>query len=178
MLVEEIRAGDRKAIGTFVELYSDTVYSFLRRRLERADAADDLLQDVFLAAWARLGEFRGESALSTWLCAIARHKVADYYRMRMRELLAYDIEGLDDTTPPDPNVDFGLEDALDRDIAADTIRKRLDEMPELYRAALLWRYWNQRSLQEMAAISGKTVKATERLLARARADFARRWNHG
>jgi len=43
---------------------------------------------------------------------------------------------------------------------------------------LVWRYWDQRPLAEMAAISGNTEKAIERLLARARRLFRRRWNDG
>jgi DNA-directed RNA polymerase specialized sigma24 family protein len=41
---------------------------------------------------------------------------------------------------------------------------------------LLWRYWERRSAAEMAAATGRTEKAIERLLARARGQFRRRWN--
>ena len=50
-------------------------------------------------------------------------------------------------------------------------------MPDDYRVVLLWRYWDCRSAAEMASISNKTTKAVERLLARARHDFAQRWNN-
>jgi DNA-directed RNA polymerase specialized sigma24 family protein len=48
-------------------------------------------------------------------------------------------------------------------------------LPEPYRLALLWRYWEKRSTQEMAMRTGKTEKAIERLLARAREMFRERW---
>ena len=47
----------------------------------------------------------------------------------------------------------------------------LRQLPELYSLALLWRYWENRSVREMADATGKTEKAIERLLARARARF-------
>lgn len=43
--------------------------------------------------------------------------------------------------------------------------------------ALLWRYWDKRSTQEMALMAGRTEKGMERLLARARERFKRRWNN-
>ena len=50
-------------------------------------------------------------------------------------------------------------------------------LPEQYRMALIWRYWEQASAREMALKTGKTEKAIERLLARARAEFRERWDH-
>jgi DNA-directed RNA polymerase specialized sigma24 family protein len=41
----------------------------------------------------------------------------------------------------------------------------------------MWRYWEEASAREMAAKTGKTEKAIERLLARARVEFRERWNH-
>jgi DNA-directed RNA polymerase specialized sigma24 family protein len=54
----------------------------------------------------------------------------------------------------------------------------LASLPEQYRLALIWRYWERASAREMAHKTGKTEKAIERLLARARAEFRGRWNHG
>jgi DNA-directed RNA polymerase specialized sigma24 family protein len=53
----------------------------------------------------------------------------------------------------------------------------LASLPEAYSLALLWRYWEKRSAQEMAERTGKTVKAIERLLARAREMFRERWSN-
>jgi len=85
-LVAEVLRKDRKATAEFVARYADHVYSYVRRRLiPRADLVEDLVQEVFLAAWENLEKFRGESALRTWLLGIARHKVEDHYRKRLRE---------------------------------------------------------------------------------------------
>ena len=61
-LAAAILRKDRKATAEFVERYSDPVHGYLRHRLlPRADLADDLLQEVFLAAWRSLKDFRGQS---------------------------------------------------------------------------------------------------------------------
>ena len=49
-------------------------------------------------------------------------------------------------------------------------------LPEVYSIALLWRYWEKRSAREMALATGRTEKSIERILARARALFKKRWN--
>jgi DNA-directed RNA polymerase specialized sigma24 family protein len=51
----------------------------------------------------------------------------------------------------------------------------LRDLPDHYRVALLWRYWEQRSAAEMAELTGRTAKGVERLLARARIEFGLRW---
>jgi len=82
-LVTEVLRKDRKATAEFVARYSDHVYAYVRRRLiPRADLAEDLVQEIFLAAWENLDKFRGDSPLRSWLLGIARHKVEDYYRRR------------------------------------------------------------------------------------------------
>src|SRR6516165_12705768 len=86
-LVAEVLRKDRKATAEFVDRYADHVYGYVRRRLiPRADLADDLVQEVFLAAWESLDKFRGDAPLRSWLLGIARHKVEDHYRKRLREL--------------------------------------------------------------------------------------------
>ncbi|HEY5991866.1 MAG TPA: sigma-70 region 4 domain-containing protein, partial [Candidatus Udaeobacter sp.] len=52
----------------------------------------------------------------------------------------------------------------------------LARLPETYGLVLLWRYLEQRSAREMAQLAGKSEKAIERLLARAREHFRKEWN--
>src|SRR5947199_10507283 len=59
--------------------YVRAVKSYVHSRLApRADHADDVVQDVFLAAWENLRAYRGNSSLQSWLMGIARNKVKDY----------------------------------------------------------------------------------------------------
>ncbi|MEO8190443.1 MAG: sigma-70 family RNA polymerase sigma factor [Acidobacteriota bacterium] len=176
-LVDGIREGDRKATARFVELHADAVYRFVYHRLDRLEAVDDLVQEVFLSAWKALPLFRGESEIRTWLLGIARHKIGDYYRERLREPLISD--DLDSESGPDSLAGFPDIDArLDGERLEARTRQALSTLPDRYRAVLIWRYWDQRSLAEMAAISGNTEKSIERLLDRARRIFKKRWDDG
>ncbi len=69
------------------------------------------------------------------------------------------------------------EEQMDRMLLQKKAQRVLASLPEAYCLALLWRYQEERSAREMAQLTGKTEKAIERLLARAREHFKRRWNH-
>ncbi|MDQ2979471.1 MAG: sigma-70 family RNA polymerase sigma factor, partial [Acidobacteriota bacterium] len=146
-------------------------------RLDRPEAIEDLVQDVFLAAWKALPYFRGESELLTWLLGIARHKIGDYYGERLRRLVLAD-EADENEAAGGLAILPGFDESLDRQRLEARARKILLTLPDSYRAVLVWRYWDQRPLAEMAAISANTEKAIERLLARARRLFRRKWNDG
>lgn len=173
-LVEEVLSKDRKATAEFVAFCADAVYSFVRKRLmPRVELVEDLMQEILLAAWQGLPKFRGDASLRSWILGIARHKVDDYYRRRLREAEITEEEGF--------SVDPAIEPLLDRylDVAAeqDQVQQTLALLPEAYSLALIWRYRDEKSVREMAQLSGKTEKAMERLLARARENFRREWNH-
>lgn len=174
-LAAAVLAKDRKATAEFVARYTDGVYSYVRSRLApRTDLVDDLVQDVFLAAWESLAGYHGNSPLRAWLIGIARHKIEDYYRSRLREPLPLEDVPCD---PAGATLIPELDNAIDGGRAGEKLLRVMSALPEAYRLALLWRYWDKCSAREMAARTGKTEKAIERLLARAREQFRSRWNH-
>jgi RNA polymerase sigma-70 factor, ECF subfamily len=172
-LVSAILGKDRKATAQFVSRYADAIYGYVNHRLApRADFVEDVVQDVFLAALASLASFQGTSSLRTWLLGIARHKVEDHYRRRLRAPEPLDEESaavlIDDPLP---------DEAIDRERAREKAHDVLQQLPDAYRLVLLWRYWENRSVREIAEAIGKTEKAVEHVLARARARFRTLWEN-
>ena len=174
-LVAAVLRRDRKAAAELVERFSDPLFGYLRHRLvPRAELAEDLLQDVFLTAFDSLPRLREPTMLRSWLFGIARHKVEDHYRNLLRE-----PESIEDEDPR--GVDVGaweplFDETIDRERLHARARDVLASLPERYAKVLLWRYWEKRSAMEMSEMSGRSSKAIERLLARARAQFKRRWD--
>jgi len=172
-LVAAVLRRDRKATAEFLSLHADPVYTYVRNRLiPRTDLVEDVFQDVFLAAWQGLAGFRGASSLRSWLLGIARHKVEDYYRLKLREPLPIETE---EGEPLPLAVEPEFDEAVDQERLTEKVRQILSTLPEVYSLALLWRYWENRSASEMAAGTGRTEKAVERILARAREQFRLRW---
>lgn len=172
-LAGAILARDRKATARLVELHSDTVYRYVWRRLSpKVDMVDDIVQEVFVSAWRALKSYSGESSLQTWLLGIARFKVEDHYRRTLNgPLTAVELE----SDSPAFADDLDLDAALDQSRQAERAAAVLAEIPYEYAIALRWRYWEGRSAREMALASGRTEKAVERILSRARQHFKLRW---
>jgi RNA polymerase sigma-70 factor (ECF subfamily) len=175
-LAAAVLAKDRKATAEFVARYADSVYGYIHARLApQYDQVEDLVQEVFLSAWENLGRYRGAAPLKAWVIGIARHKVEDYYRRRLRAPESIDEpDHVTDVPAAGPEI---LEFLEQTELRTKTWEV-LEQLSEPYRLALIWRYWDKASAREMAQKTGKTEKAIERLLARARDEFRGRWNYG
>src|SRR5215471_21637166 len=172
-LVSAVLRKDRKATAEFVSLCSDWIFPFVRYRLlPRMDIVEDLMQEILISAWKNLPNFRGDAGLRAWVLGIARHKVEDYYRKRIREAESED----EDTNTREPTIVSQIQERLEAAADHERVHRTLAQLPEAYGLALIWRYRDGRSLREMGELTGKTEKAVERLLARARESFRRRWN--
>jgi RNA polymerase sigma-70 factor (ECF subfamily) len=173
-LIAAVLRRDRKAAARLIAAHIDAVHGYARSRLApRADLVDDVVQDVFLAALEGLAAFQAQSTLRAWLLGIARHKVEDVYRQRLRAALPLDdVHGEGEATASDA---MPVDEHIDRARAGARARRILERLPERYGLVLLWRYWEQRSARDMAAAIGTTEKSVERTLARARARFKELW---
>ncbi len=98
-LVRAARAGSDAAFARLVERHQAPVRAFLRRLLGRNwDEADDLAQDVFVAAWGSLGRLKDPGGFRSWLLGIAWRKAQDRMRSGLRSQ-ARDRSWLDETAP-------------------------------------------------------------------------------
>lgn len=152
----------------------DAVYKYVCSRLApQIDRADDVVQDVFLAALQNLNAYRGQAGLESWLIGIADHKVKDFYRQRLRapEPLETFLEN-----PEAGSFTPDLEEKLDSAHTRKKARSVLMKLPKTYRRILISRYWEECSVRTIAGRVGKTEKAIERMLARARHQFRSLWN--
>ena len=129
--------------------------------------AEDLTQQTFAAAIDQRSRYDGRSDTITWLCGIARHKLADHFRAierderRQRRMEVRQIE-VDREGP----AELGLED---RTIIAEILRS----LPTNQRAVLVLVVLDDLPVAEAARLMGKSRGATESLLFRARDSFRR-----
>jgi len=84
-LVREMLAGEERAFTAFFETYFPRIYRFALPRLGRnEDVAKDVVQATLIKAMRKLGDYRGEAAMFTWLCQICRREIADHVRTQRR----------------------------------------------------------------------------------------------
>jgi RNA polymerase sigma-70 factor (ECF subfamily) len=151
---------------SFYDAVLPRVYSYLLFRCGgNAPVAEDLTQTVFLAAVRELRSGRRIEHPNAWVMGIARHKLVDHYRSLEREERRLRLVWSADEPEP------ALDERLDREI----VLKVLGDLPAAQRGALVLRYFDDLPVAEVALALGKSVHATESLLARGRAAFRRRY---
>ena len=170
-LVEKLRSGDSAAMAEFYNLYRNRLYSLILEQVDRDEAiAEDLVQEVFLAALSSLDKFRGDSQLYTWLRGIALHKINDFYRHqarqpRPRESSAdYDGLELEQTRANEPATHTVMEDAEVRQ----SVHQALADLPQDYQEVLVLKYLKDMPVLAISQIMGRSPKSVEGLLSRAR----------
>jgi RNA polymerase sigma-70 factor (ECF subfamily) len=84
VILDEVARGRTEAFGQIVRDYALPLRSYLASQVYRLDDVDDLAQEVFLAALAKLATFRRSDDFGAWLRGIARNKVLVYYRSQSR----------------------------------------------------------------------------------------------
>lgn len=70
---------------SWVERYGDILYRYIIARVFEKEIAEDLVQDTFLAALKAMPSFKGNSSEKTWLFAILKNKLVDYFRNQQRQ---------------------------------------------------------------------------------------------
>ena len=102
---EQVRAaatGDAEAFGRLVERHAAWLLARISSRLGSREAAEDLLQEVFLAAWERLGTLRDPASFPAWLRSIADNQVRMWQRRRLTQLELLLRFGAEAAPPPEP----------------------------------------------------------------------------
>lgn len=92
-------AGDRAALGAIVVRHQAAVFRFARRMLHDDAAAEDVLQETFVAALRRAADYRGEGSVRGWLFAVARNAARMRQRRRVGEPTVHEpLDVLDEPT--------------------------------------------------------------------------------
>ena len=170
-VVHRIVAGDEGALNAVYARYADPLYAFIHHRMDgRREDVEEVWQDTWLAAFRSFPTFTGNSRLFTWLCGIARHKIADFLRRSQRVDAIRVDEPADD---PAQLLDPGplTEEIVESQATRLRVVTAMAALPDDYQSALVARYADGRSVEDVARILGRTYKATESLLSRARSAF-------
>jgi RNA polymerase sigma-70 factor (ECF subfamily) len=147
-VVEGCRKGDRNAIRVIYDVYKDKVYSIALYFFHGDTAtASDVTQQVFLKLVTDSEHFRGESTFSTWLYRIVVNTCIDAARGRRQGTLRIERSLVESVA-----AEGSLEDDLDKKQIADSIRTAISALPPKFRLAILLRYFDDLSYEEMAKV--------------------------
>lgn len=144
------------------------VYGYLLPRCGSVTVAEDLTAETFMAAVASTRQRRVPEVNVAWLIGVARHKLVDHWRRTAREQ-----RGMTDLAAQTCAAGEDVDDPWDEHLDAAAVHAALARLSGPQRAALTLRYLDGLPVAETAAYVGRSVRATETLLVRARAALRR-----
>lgn len=175
-LATRMIAGEEAAFEEFSDHHIPAVYRFAMRRLNGdRELAREVTQSTVCKAIAKLGTYRGGSALMTWLCAICRTEIAMIFRKRSRRGIEVDSDSIEaEISTRTAGIPSPESATLEKE-AIGFVHVVLDLLPDHYSRVLEWKYLRELSVKAMAKRLQMTDKATESLLTRARVAFRQRY---
>ncbi|MDO8324696.1 MAG: RNA polymerase sigma factor [Phenylobacterium sp.] len=175
-LIRRALDGEDRAFTLLMRRYSGPLFLFIRRYVGAPDAAQDILQDSFVAAWSALDRYDTGRPLGAWLRAIALNKCRDRgRRLGLRRLILGDPESEEARRQPDP-APSGDEILLANERRA-TLEAAIAALPAKLKEPLLLTCFEGLSQQEAAEALGTTVKAIETRVYRARRRLSEALEH-
>lgn len=143
-----------EAFDLLMRQYQQRLYHFVRRMVNDHEAAQDVIQDSFVKIWHNLPDFRGGSALYSWMYRIVHNQCLDHLRRANRrsfvgtELLSDSSNGVPDAT-----------DHFNPEQIAELLQRALMGLPDKQRAVFTMRYFDELKYEEMSRITGTSVGA-------------------
>jgi RNA polymerase sigma-70 factor (ECF subfamily) len=145
-IIESCRSGDRDALRVLYDSYKDRVYSISLYFFHGDQAvAADVTQQVFLKLMTSIGQFRGNAEFSTWLYRLVVNACMDAARRRKSDAVAVDRSPLEGFAGPGSQ-----EEEYARAQMASSVRTAVSALPPKFRIAVLLRYFDDLSYEQMA----------------------------
>lgn len=142
-LVDQVKAGNRKAFSTLVKRHQKALMRLSIRFMKDIDAAEDVVQEAFIKSYERIASFEGRASFKSWLFQIAVNTAKNKLRSRK------DVTDIDD-------IQLGVaavaETTLVHGSVADLLHKFVDELPPRQRTALVLRVYDDLSFKEIAEV--------------------------
>ena len=169
VLVQQALEGSPDAFNFLYQRHLPAVYKRVCFTIPVQDV-EDVTQDIFMAVIQSLKNFRGEARFSTWLRAIANHRIADYYRRKTGVEIS-----LDRSEPGHNPLSEPLEARLvdERSLSSAALderlvlRQALSQLPLHYQEVLLLRFVEDLPFHEIAAWQDQSLEAAKSLFRRA-----------
>lgn len=170
-LILRLKNGDNLAFRNLVESRQSLVYNTILGFLQNPEDAEDVTQDVFIKVFESIQQFKGESALSTWVYRVAVTSALEFLRRKKRKKRFGFLSPIlgEDNEPTMDLPDFNHPGVtLDQKEKAAVLFKAIRQLPENQQTAFILNKVECLSYQEVAEVMQTSLSAVESLLHRAK----------
>lgn len=137
--------------------FKEEILGFIKARVNDKDIAEDLLQEIFVKIHSRTNTLSEKDKLAAWVYQITRNTITDYYRRTDKHVYKETVET---SLPEDINY-------LNKDLLI-CLKPFIEELPDIYKDALLQTSFEGKSQKEYAAENGLNYSAAKTRIQRAR----------
>lgn len=172
-LVDACQQGDREAFRQLFETYKDKIYSIALYFFSGDPAsAKDVTQQVFLKLITKMGQFRNEADFATWLYRLVSNTCLDEQRRRKRLVLVADPSEVNPASD-----DRSQEQTYMQTEVESSVKAAVSELKPKLRMAILLKYFEELSYDEMATVLGCSKGTVASRLHRGHKILARKLSH-
>lgn len=171
-LIERART-DKEAFGIVFEKYYDALFSYALRRTGDVAQAEDVVAETFLKAFSKLWQFKWQGVpFSAWLYRIAGNEINMSFRKKKGrthslEAMIEEDASLDPADPFDLEAELKeAEEAFAREKVAKEAAGLIQSLPALYGEVLALRYFEEKSIAQIAEVLGKPEGTVKSLISR------------
>lgn len=159
-IIQRVIAGERDAFADIVDRYKEAIFNLAYRMTGNYDDANDLSQEAFFRAYRKLVYYKTDHKFFTWLYTISLNLIRNHLRKRKFEkLLQWGAEINDNTAAIDSP--GSSEDELIAGEDAARLNRHLLTLPSGIREAIVLRYFQNLSFEEIALIADISVSAAK-----------------
>ncbi len=176
-LVKRVRKGDQSAFRELVDLYKRQVYAICLRMVRLPQEAEDLAQETFLRAYSNIDKYDLDKKFSTWLFRIATNLSIDYLRKQKPSVyLDAEIAGTEGVTLQAQLAapDLAPDDETVKIEERQDLHRAIDALPIKYRSAIILKYIEDLSLNEISEILDLPVATVKTRIHRGRGTLRKR----
>ena len=160
--LDQLTAEQDQSIAQAMENDGRRLRNYIRKHVVDLEAAEDILQEVFVELVEAYRLLKPIEQVSGWLFRVAKNRIIDRFRGRKLESLSQAKYGEDDDAAVSledllPSPDAGPEAAYARSVLLDEIDEALEEMPPEQRSVFIAHEWEGYSFKELSAETGVSV---------------------
>jgi RNA polymerase sigma-70 factor, ECF subfamily len=174
LLVEGLQRGDQAAVKQLAELYGPRIHQLALRHMKNREDAEEVTQDVLMKVYRKIGAFRGDSALSSWIYRITFNTAMSRLRVHRGEKAAEQerdralaaLEASDEGTPRSTADPADWSHMPDEELLRFEMRKAVEaavrELPEIYREPVILRDFEGLTTEEASTrlkVKDQTLKS-------------------
>jgi len=173
-LIERLKKGDDAAFKIIVEAWQDMVYNTSLGIVQNPEDAEDVAQEVFVQVYESVGQFKGDSKVSTWIYRIAVTKSLDHLRKKKRKKRFAFLQSLfgvnEEEVRHEPDFHHPGVTLENKENAA-VLFQAIEKLPDNQKIAFTLHKLEGLSYQEVAEVMESTVSSVESLMHRAKGNL-------